>query len=90
MTELKYTTLDNYDASRTLRQHIFKRRISKVPYTDEEYEGNISLCGKIRVVEDNELDVNFDELDDEDEKNNCCKLCKRVKINYEKSIQHRR
>lgn len=78
MEKIVYLTLDNYDATATLKQHIFKSRIQETPYTYEKYNGNISLCGKITAVEDTELSSNIDDLNDETISNNLCKICKNI------------
>lgn len=78
MEKIVYATLDNYDATASLKQHIFKERVQEKPYTYEKYNGNISLCGKITVVEDTELSACIDDINDENPSNNLCKLCENI------------
>jgi len=66
-TEIKWRTLDNLEATNTLKQHGF---IS-------DGDGNISLCGKIIHYNEEEMHACIDEIIDEGMRDKCCKLCLR-------------
>ncbi len=78
---MKWLTLENAEASATLKQHVFIHKAYKKPYINEEYDGNISLCGKISCVNEDELRVSFDELEEETMNDKtACKICmKKIK-----------
>jgi hypothetical protein len=63
-----------------LAQHGYKSVIRSV--YGEEYNGNISLCGKMYVTEDGDYPQPFEELKNEGvRKHQVCGLCKKI---YEK------
>ena len=69
-------TLDSEDGERTLKQHVFKPKLSR-----GGNERNISLCGKIRVAEDSGKSAMFDTLIHRAELidgNNICKTCFKI------------
>lgn len=61
------------------RQHIFKSVGAYKSYSDEKYNGNISLCGKYWISEDAETPMEFEKMEGElKSKTNSCKNCQRV------------
>lgn len=78
-------TPENYDASKTLSQHAFMPKQCGKWYEDK-YEGNISLCRKIGIANENEKYIKIDEIDSENfNEIKACKRCTNIakKINYE-------
>lgn len=73
---VKWMTLDNADATRTLKQHAFVAKIRVRKYTLEKYDGNSALCRNRFVSEDGETAQNFNELQGEPLRiTECCKRC---------------
>lgn len=69
-TEVRWCTLENWDASQSLKQHGFKEKPNG---------NNISLCGSIIHSDCNEIDERlFKHIDGEQMSEHCCKNCKRV------------
>lgn len=54
MSEVKWMALDSVDGERSLRTHGFIPKVRKRKYTDEEYVGNVSLCGRVVCGNENE------------------------------------
>jgi hypothetical protein len=75
-TQIKWMALDSADGQRSLRTHGFIPKVRKRKYTGEEYIGNISLCGKVVVGnEDEQIEV-FENIDNEGYLNkNVCHTC---------------
>lgn len=74
----KWVTLDNETGDRTLKQHCFVPVYLKRKYTGEEYTGNISLCGKSRVGNENAEIELFSNVDSENQSETCCKKCQKI------------
>lgn len=73
---MKWLRLENAEATATLKQHAYIHKVCKIPYTREDYDGNISLCGRSSCVNENELRVSYNDLEDEPlDKSNVCKIC---------------
>lgn len=81
MGKIKWVTLDTMDGERSLKQHAFKHRDAKVPWTAEPYEGNVSLCGNVHASSpyNEELQEAFSKLNGESvDTSNICKSCLRL------------
>lgn len=62
--EIKWCTLENFDATYVCAEHGFIRKERKRPYSDETYIANVQLCNKRRFCsEDGEGPVGFDAID---------------------------
>lgn len=84
--EIVFLTLDSFDGDRSIKQHAFKSKIYKTKWFEEEYEGNISLCGKIKAAMDEDKYSSIEELKDEQEElneNRCCKKCLEIYNNFQ-------
>lgn len=78
-TEIKWVTLDNMTGESTLRQHAFKDKKRKKPYTLEEYTGNVSLCGRVVVgSEEDESIEEWSKITTELISVDCCKSCEKI------------
>lgn len=76
---VKWVSLDNRDATASLKQHGFIQKEGDRRYTFEKYIGNVSLCGKIVVGNEDEEIEEFDKIESEPlDKDNCCKKCQRI------------
>lgn len=68
--EVRWCSLENWDASASLKQHAFKAKLNG---------NNISLCGKIIHSDCNEIDERlFIHINGEKMNEHCCKNCKKV------------
>lgn len=73
---LKWLQVSNADDTATLKQHAYVHKVCKVQYTGEKYNGNISLCGRSSVINEDELRISIEELDSEPlNESGACKLC---------------
>lgn len=82
--KVKWLTLENEHATRTLKQHAFIADDRLRKYTLERYPGNRCLCNlKAGVMNEKEDYEAWDLLDSEvlDEKN-CCKSCLAISLPY--------
>lgn len=83
MEKIVWNTSENYDATRVSKQHAFKsspcqERAMGIPI-GERYEGNISLCGKLSIINESESKVHLNEIDSEPLNiDKCCKKCKKI------------
>ena len=76
---IKWFTPDSEDGERTLKQHAFIHKIRKAKYTREEYNGNISLCGRIAISEDGERSCDWVAIEAEMHSPlKACKLCNSI------------
>jgi hypothetical protein len=79
MEQLKWVTPESSDGERTLKQHAFISAIRKRKYTLEEYPGNRALCShRAGMMNENEEFEPFDKIEGEDQKENCCSLCRGI------------
>ena len=76
---VKWLTLENSTGERSLKQHAYKHKVRKRPWTHEEYNGNKALCSKVFASDDGEVALSFDELESEPLSTvNACKTCMRI------------
>lgn len=74
----KWITVDNMTGTSTLKQHCFIPRERKRKYTGEKYLANVSLCGKVRVGNENEEVEEWEKLNPDGRiEESACKICKR-------------
>lgn len=74
--DVVWNTSENSDATRSLKQHAFIHKTRKAKYIGEQYNGNISLCGKICISEDGERSCEITVIDSERlEESKACKVC---------------
>lgn len=74
--QVKWMALDSADGERSLRTHGFIPIVRKREYTDEEYIGNISLCGRVVCGNENEEIEDFANIENEGYLlKNVCKKC---------------
>lgn len=75
---MKWLQVDNHDGTQTLKQHCYIHKVCKVPYTREQYAGNVSLCDRSSVINEDELRISYDYLDSEPlSEKEACKICLR-------------
>jgi len=73
---MKWLTLENAEATAVGKQHAYIHKVCKTPYIHEEYDGNISLCGRSCCINEDELRVAYNELESEPlDETKACKLC---------------
>jgi hypothetical protein len=79
--KIKWMTLENSEATATLKQHAFIEKICKVPVIGDKYIGNTMLCRKGGCSSDGDRYDNFSTLTDEglNEKIACKKCLKKLK-----------
>jgi hypothetical protein len=81
---MKWLQIENETGTATLRQHCYVPQERKRPYTGEPYIGNVSLCGKSHVGNENAEIEEYDKVDAERFIFYvCCKKCFAI---YNKSI----
>lgn len=79
--EIKWCTLENADATATLKQHGYIRKKRTAPSIGEEYEGNAQLCSQRGYCsEDGELAMKFDEIEyySSEPHTGACKRCVKI------------
>ena len=79
--EIKWCTLENADATATLKQHGYIKKTKHRPYTDETYEGNAQLCNKRGFCsDDGEGAMEFDKIDfyNLEPSSDTCKKCLKI------------
>ena len=76
MDKIKWLTLDSGDGERTLKQHGFILFPHIPRFSGEMFNGNRSLCGRIKVMDENEDFVEFSLLEEEPlNREKVCKKC---------------
>jgi hypothetical protein len=74
--KIKWLSLENSDASRSLKQHAFKPYVAKEQFTGDPYNGNKSLCSKFWASEDGEHSDDWETLESEPlNQDKACKIC---------------
>ena len=73
--EIRWESLETFDGEGSIKQHAFKSKERKKPWTGEKYIGVISLCGKINASEDGETSISIDKLANESINPKACKNC---------------
>jgi hypothetical protein len=76
----KWVSLDTMDGEGSLKQHCFKPRSAKMPWTGEPYDGNVSLCGNVHAASayHEELQEDFIMLQGEPLDPKGCKMCLKI------------
>lgn len=78
---MKWLQVSNSDDTATLKQHAYVHHVCKVRYTGEKYDGNISLCKRSSVINEDELRISYNELDSEPlNEKEACKICLKKSI----------
>ncbi len=73
---VKWMTLENIHATRTLKQHAYIPVTKKMPYTREDYPGNKVLCSRAFASDDGEVASNWIRLEGEEfDESKACKKC---------------
>jgi len=79
--KIKWCTLENADATATLKQHGYIKKTRKMPWTGEPYNGNAQLCNKRGFCsDDGETALNFDKIEYFQSKpsDGACKKCLKI------------
>ena len=81
MKKTKWYRPDSEDGQRSLVQHGYQHK-ERINYFGEKYNGNISLCGKSALANDDEHYLSFDEIEPESlNKEKVCKNCIKIFTN---------
>lgn len=73
---VRWVSLENSDATATLRQHGYIPDVARVPYIGELYIGNISLCHSSRQGnEDAQIDLYENVIGEIFDEQKACKRC---------------
>lgn len=78
--DVKWFTPESADGERTLKQHAFVHHIRSYPYIGVPYNGNKALCSKGGIMNECEEYYTIDKIESEAQKDNCCKICRRLAI----------
>jgi hypothetical protein len=74
-TKLVFNSPDSQDGERRLKQHIFQSKMINPLYYDV-YEGNISLCSRISIGDENCKLLRINKIESEElDEEKCCKHC---------------
>lgn len=72
---MKWLEADNDSGTKT-KQHAYIHHVCMAPYTREKYDGNISLCRRSSVINEDELRTSYNDLEFEPlNESNACKIC---------------
>ena len=88
MKQIKWCTLENADATATLKQHGYIKKQRSTAWTGELYEGNSQLCNHRGFCsEDGESAMNFNDIEyyTKEPQSWACKKC--LKIYNAKKVQ---
>lgn len=73
---MKWLQVENSGATAMLKQHAYIHHVCRVPYIGEKYDGNISLCKRSSVINEDELRIAYNDLDSEPlNESKACKIC---------------
>lgn len=73
---MKWLQLDNEFATATGKQHCYIHKVCKIPILEDEYDGNISLCERAQVIDEDETRIPYVNLDYETlDESKACKIC---------------
>lgn len=76
MEQVKWLSVSNANDTATLKQHAYIHHVCKVRYTDEKYNGNLSLCKRSSVINEDELRISIEGLENETpNESKACKIC---------------